>query len=176
MTLVDVLFASPIFGRNGSENTEPLNVSEETNAFTAPVDGDEEYGNRENIESTKEVLYGASQSNDTGYQPPSLGTLTVGLLIAISVICFCVIVPMGKAFNCGATKAALGMTGTAWGVILLFVFLFFPWIAILLGIVFVLSNKCDQNRAMQISGLLSSPQIAYVPEPFSMSSTPTSFA
>jgi uncharacterized membrane protein len=172
MTLIDVLFASPILNGNSSPSFEALDASQ-TNEETIPDTplAVEEYA--EVNEHDKANLYGGTHAGG-GYEPPSLDSLIVGMLIAITVICFCVIVPMGKAFNCGATTAALGMTGTAWGVLLLFAFIFFPWIAILLGIAFVLSNKCDKNIALQMSGLLQSPEIAYVREPLSMSSTPVS--
>lgn len=171
MTLIDVLFASPILSNSSSRSSEPMAASSEEVEHVPSASGGD-YAEVIDQEDTKENLY--SGSHDGEYEPPSLGALAVGLLIAITIICFCVIVPMGKAFNCGATKAALGMTGTAWGVLLLFAFLFFPWIAILLGIVFVLSNKCDKNISVQLSGLVPSPEIAYIPEPLSMRSTPIS--
>ena len=88
-------------------------------------------------------VYGnaATMPKGAAYVPPTWA-IVAAVLIAVLMLGFLVIVPMGRAFNCGPRPTTIGLTGTTWGIILLLCLLFAQPLGILLGVIFLIAGRC----------------------------------
>jgi uncharacterized membrane protein len=118
-----------------------------------------------NTKGDSDNLYGGDRPKNE--EVPSTLSIVFGLAVAVAVLCFFVIVPMGRAFNCGPRVAAFGLTGTSWGLLLLLTFIFAQPLAVFIGVVYLLAGRCKGALvtvpSQAFPNFAASPNVKYVP-------------
>jgi len=94
-----------------------------------------------------EQVYGAAHGTAvpmTVIQKPS--DATVALIVIAWLVCIvAALVGMFRAFGCGTMPTNFGMTGTAWGVMILILGLLLPPVGGVLGIAFAAGGTCGPH-------------------------------